>query len=263
VAKARRLADRQVRSQSRRFLAEGPQAVREALAHPSLVVEVFAAERPSDVVRGLRQAADAAGVAWTEVGEDVIRVVADTVTPQGVVAVCRFLDRPLAEVLGAAPRLLAVGVDVGDPGNAGTLLRCADAAGCDAVVLAGRGVDPYNPKAVRASAGSLFHLPVIVSPDVPGTLAAVRAAGLRLLAADAAAATDLDAVDRQGLLAGPTAWLFGNEAHGLDPELVAVADEAVSVPLYGRAESLNLVAAAAVCLYASARAQSLTAGGAA
>jgi len=263
VAKARRLADRQVRRQSRRFLAEGPQAVREALAHPSLVVEVFAAERSSDVVRGLRQAADAAGVAWTEVGEDVVRVVADTVTPQGVVAVCRFLDRPLAEVLGAAPRLLAVGVDVGDPGNAGTLLRCADAAGCDAVLLVGRGVDPYNPKAVRASAGSLFHLPVIVSPDVPGTLAAVRAAGLRLLAADATATTDLDAADRRGLLAGPTAWLFGNEAHGLDPELVAVADEAVSVPLYGRAESLNLVAAAAVCLYASARAQSLTAGGAA
>jgi TrmH family RNA methyltransferase len=142
---------------------------------------------------------------------------------------------------------------VGDPGNAGTLLRCADAAGAEAVVLAGAGVDPYNPKAVRASAGSLFHLRLAVDADPAAAVAAVRCAGLQVLAADGAAATDLDGAERQGLLARPTAWLFGNEARGLPAAVTALADTSVAVPLHGRAESLNLAAAAAVCLYASAR----------
>ena len=187
----------------------------------------------------------------------MLGAVAGTVTPQGVAAVCSFLDQPLADVVGRGPRLLAVAVHVRDPGNAGTLLRCADAAGADAVVLAGHSVDPYNPKAVRASAGSLFHLPVAIEPDPLAAAASIRTGGLQLLAADPAAGTDLDAAGERGLLTRPTAWLFGNEAHGLGADLLAVADETVSVPCYGRAESLNLAVAAALCLYASARAQRL------
>jgi TrmH family RNA methyltransferase len=119
------------------------------------------------------------------------------------------------------------------------------------VVLAGSSVDAYNPKTVRASVGSLFHLPVAVEPDPAVAVAAARAAGLTVLAADGAGEVDLFAAD----LSGPTAWLLGNEAWGLPAELAALADARVSIPIHGRAESLNLATAAAVCLYASARAQ--------
>lgn len=195
------------------------------------------------------------GVPWTEISDDVVAALADSVTPQGVLAVCRFLDRPVGDVLLPDSRLVLIGADVRDPGNAGTLLRCADAAGADAVVVAGTSVDPYNPKAVRASAGSLFHLPLAVDPDIGQAVSAARSAGLQVLAADGAGQVWLDDAERRGLLSRPTAWLVGNEARGLAPELLAMADETVAVPLYGRAESLNLAAAAAVCLYASARVQ--------
>ena len=135
------------------------------------------------------------------------------------------------------------------------MLRTADAAGAQAVVFADASVDPYNGKCVRASAGSLFHLPVVAgagSSDAVGTL---REAGLRIVAADGRAGRSLDDPEVQARLAEPTAWMFGNEAWGLPPDLVALADEPVAVPVYGKAESLNLAAAAAVCLYASARAQ--------
>jgi TrmH family RNA methyltransferase len=144
--------------------------------------------------------------------------------------------------------------DVRDPGNAGTVIRTADAAGADAVVLAGHSVDPYNPKTIRATVGSLFHLPLALEPDPAAAVAALRAAGLTVLAADGAGELGLDDAVDDGLLDGPTAWLFGNEAWGLPPELAELADHRVAIPLHGRAESLNLSTAAAVCLYASARA---------
>jgi TrmH family RNA methyltransferase len=146
--------------------------------------------------------------------------------------------------------LIAVGVDVRDPGNAGSIIRAADAAGADAVIFTGDSVDPQNPKAVRATVGSLFHLPVIVDRDTSAVLAALRESGLTLLAADAGGEADLFETD----LSVRSAWLFGNEAHGLG-DLAASADTRVAIPIYGRAESLNLATAAAVCLYASAQAQ--------
>ncbi len=148
---------------------------------------------------------------------------------------------------------MVVLANVRDPGNAGTVLRSADAAGADAVLFAGSSVDPYNSKCVRASAGSLFHLPVVTGLPVADAVAALRRAGLRVLAADGRAARTLDDLQDDGLLREPAAWLFGNEAWGLPEDLLALADESVAVPIYGRAESLNLAAAAAVCLYASAR----------
>jgi TrmH family RNA methyltransferase len=135
------------------------------------------------------------------------------------------------------------------------VLRTADAAGAHAVVFADASVDPYNGKCVRASAGSLFHVPVVAGARLADTVADLREAGLRIVAADGRAGRPLDDPGVQDRLAGPTAWMFGNEAWGLPAELVALADEPVAVPIYGRAESLNLAAAAAVCLYASARAQ--------
>jgi RNA methyltransferase, TrmH family len=257
VKAARRLGKRSQRVRERLFLAEGPQAVREALARPGTVVEAFATRECAARHRDLPAAARERGLTWHTVGPEVLASMAQTVTPQGVVAVCRFLDAPVTQVLSASARLVALCADVRDPGNAGTVIRCADAAGADAVLLAGSSVDPYNGKCVRASAGSLFHVPVSAGVPVPEAVAAARAAGLQVLAADGTGSTDLHEADDGGLLARPTAWLFGNEAWGLPVEQVALADTVVRVPIYGRAESLNLATAAAVCLYASARAQRL------
>jgi RNA methyltransferase, TrmH family len=255
VQAARRLAKRSFRSADRRFIAEGPQAVREAIARDGTVVEIFATAEAQARHRDLLAASAAAGVPIHRVSGEVMAGVAQTVTPQGVVAVCRFLDVGLEAVVSAEPRLVAVLAHVRDPGNAGTVLRAADAAGAEAVVVAGASVDLYNGKSVRASAGSLFHLPVVTGVAVAETLDALRSAGLTVLAADGAGDTDLDELADAGGLAGRTAWVFGNEAWGLPPQTRMLADAVVRVPIHGRAESLNLAAAAAVCLYASARAQ--------
>jgi RNA methyltransferase, TrmH family len=251
VRTARRLARRPSRAEHRLFLAEGPQAVREALAVPGCVREVFATPEGAEARAELRSLTD---VSWHLVDDAALASLAETVQPQGVVAVCRFVDVPLATLLDPPPRLVAVAVEVRDPGNAGTLVRCADAAGADGVVLAGSSVDPYNGKAVRSSAGSLFHLPVVVDPDTAGVVDSLRGAGLTVLAATGGGELDLDDATDDGLLQGPTAWLFGNEAHGLATEVAGAADHRVRIPLHGRAESLNLATASAVCLYASARA---------
>ena len=186
---------------------------------------------------------------WHAVDDAVVADIADAVTPQGIVARCRSVLQTL-DALPAAARLVAVGVDVRDPGNAGSIIRAADAAGADVVVLAGDCVDPLNPKAVRATVGSMFHLPVIVDRDLTAVVAALREGGMRLLAADGGGEVSLFDAD----LSGPTAWIFGNEAHGLGAT-ADLADASVAIPIYGRAESLNLATAAAVCLYASASAQ--------
>jgi TrmH family RNA methyltransferase len=184
------------------------------------------------------------------VTDDGLAALAETVRPQGLVAVCDQLDVPLPEALARTPRLVAVLAEIRDPGNAGTVLRTADAAGAGAVVFAGDAVDPYNGKCVRASAGSLFHVDVVRSPDA--AIEALKASGLQILAATGYGDADLDDLADEGGLAAPTAWLFGSEAHGLPDELIEAAD--VRDQLHGRAERLNRAAAAAVCLYASARA---------
>ncbi|KUH35788.1 MULTISPECIES: TrmH family RNA methyltransferase [Streptomyces] len=265
VAAARRLAKRNFRGKDRRFIAEGPQAVREAVAHrgpdgePTLV-ELFATPEAATRYAGIVEAAHAAGARVHLAPDTVLAEVSQTVTPQGIVGVCRFLDSPFEDVLRARPRLVAVLAHVRDPGNAGTVLRCADAAGADAVVLTDASVDLYNPKSVRASVGSLFHLPVAVGVPVRQAVAGLQEAGVRILAADGAGEDDLDAELDAGTMGGPTAWIFGNEAWGLPEETRALADAVVRVPIHGKAESLNLATAAAVCLYASARAQRAAGG---
>ena len=255
---ARRLNKRAFRQRERAFLAEGPQAVAEAFHCGAQVTDLFvtvpARTRHGDLVGAIATA----GIPVHVVSGEVMDELAQTVTPQGLLAVCGFVDVPLAEVARAKPALVALLANVRDPGNAGTVLRTADAAGAHAVVFADASVDPYNGKCVRASAGSLFHLPVVAGTRLEEAVVTLREAGLRIVAADGRAGRSLDDPEVQARLAGPTAWMFGNEAWGLPPELVALADEPVAVPIYGRAESLNLAAAAAVCLYASARAQKNT-----
>jgi RNA methyltransferase, TrmH family len=214
------------------------------------VQELFVTERAATRHPDLL---DAPGARMSLITERAAAGLSETATPQGIVAVCATLGRPAADALRGT-RLVAVLADVSDPGNAGTVIRVADAAGAGAVLFVGDTVDPHNGKCVRASTGSLFHLALGIEPDSQRAVAACRQAGLQILAADAGTGRDLDDVVDAGTLAAPTAWLFGSEAHGLDRELLATADGAVAVPLHGRAESLNLAAAAAVCLYASARA---------
>jgi TrmH family RNA methyltransferase len=175
-----------------------------------------------------------------------------------MVGVCRRIGTTLDALLATAPTLVTVLAHARDPGNVGTVIRCSDAAGVGGVVLTDASVDPLNPKAVRASAGSLFHLPVVTGPSVEALLPALRDAGLRVLAADGSGERDIDDLLDDGSLARPTAWVFGNEAWGLPESTRSLCDDVVRVPIHGRAESLNLATAAAVCLYASARAQRRT-----
>jgi TrmH family RNA methyltransferase len=250
-----KLAKRDARSETGLFLLEGPQSVAEALAfRPELMVELFATPTALDRYPEIAQAAESAGVESHFVSEHVLDAMADTVTPQGIVAVCRQFPTSVKDILAAGPRLIAILEEVRDPGNAGTIIRAADAAGADAVILSGRSVDLYNPKVVRATTGSLFHLPVAIGAELETLVVKARAAGLQVIAADVKGEDFLEARN-SGALAGPTAWVFGNEARGLSDEQFALADRALRVPIYGHAESMNLATAASVCLYESAFAQ--------
>lgn len=235
---------RSARLAERRFVVEGPQAVREAL---DTLLELYT----TDLDDPLAVDAAARGVEVLHVDGKVLAALGETVNPQGLVGVAPLLEGRLP----AVPRLVAVLHDVNDPGNAGTVIRTADAAGADAVVLSGDSVDPHNGKCVRATAGSLWHLPVVTAPDLDVVLAQARAAGAQVLATSGAGAEDLDDLIDAGHLAAPTFWLFGSEAHGLPADVLDAADRCVRIPILGRAESLNLATAATVCLYASARAQ--------
>ncbi len=237
---------------------EGAQAVREALTFGTvheLFVTAGAAVRNPELVA----AAAGAGARVSAVDDRAAGSLSDTVTPQGLVAVCDLLDVPLAAALpgasAGAPALVAVCADIADPGNAGTVVRVSDAAGADAVLLVGDTVDPHNGKAVRASTGSVFHLPLARDRDAPAALDACRAAGLVLLVADGQGELDLHDPAAAPVLAGPVAWVFGGEAHGVRDELADRADHRVRIPIHGRAESLNLATAAAVCLYATVAAR--------
>ncbi|GJF17781.1 RNA methyltransferase [Mycolicibacterium cyprinidarum] len=226
------------------FLAEGPNLVEAALRR-GVVSEVFATESAAERFGGLLAHAPVQLVT-----DRAARVLSDTVTPIGLVAVCSIPETSLSDVMAGNPTLVAIAVDISEPGNAGTVIRIADAMGADAVILAGNSVDPYNGKCLRASAGSIFALPVLEEPDVGRLVNSLREAGLTTRATTLDGDQDLDGAD----LSAPTAWMFGSEAHGLAPEVAAMADERVTIPMSGGAESLNVATAAAICLYQSARA---------
>ena len=252
-----KLAKRDARSQTGFFLLEGPQAVTEALTYRSeLLVELFATPTALDKYPEIARIADEIGLEVEFVTEDVLDSMADTVTPQGIIAVCKQFPTSIKDILASEPKLIAILEEVRDPGNAGTIIRAADAAGADAIILTGRSVDLYNPKVVRATTGSIFHIPVAIAADLDVVIEKVKGYGLQVLAADIKGADLLEA-RTSGVLDKPTAWLFGNEARGLSDENFALADSAITVPIYGNAESMNLATAASVCLYESAFAHKL------
>jgi TrmH family RNA methyltransferase len=249
VRRVAALKQRSERAETGLFLVEGPQAVREALAaEGELVAEVYCTPDAHERHAALVAAASAAGLVVELASDAALAAMADTRTPQGILAVARQAPVRIRSLFEDA-RLAVILDEVQDPGNAGTVIRAADAAGADAVALTSGSVDPYNPKVVRATTGSLFHLEVATGASVTDAVGGARAAGLQVLAADMAGEPLPDVRD---ILARPTVWLFGNEARGLSTEARRAADRTVAVPIYGAAESLNLGTAAAVCLYASA-----------
>lgn len=268
LREARRLLRRKERKEIGEFLVEGRQAVREALKAPGVVKWLFIRWASAHDNVDLVELARENDVPVYAVSEQNLATMSDTVTPQGVIAVARNIDVSLSEVLGTKRKdpskekkkhrrkdvgLIVICAQIRDPGNAGTVIRCADAFGADAVILSTDSVEVYNPKTVRASVGSIFHLPIVTGVDLEQAIDACRAAGLQVFATDGEAGVDLTDLDAE--LSRPTAWVMGNEAWGLPSEHLALADNTVAVPIYGHAESLNLATAAAICLYASASAQ--------
>jgi TrmH family RNA methyltransferase len=258
VAAARSLLTRRGRVAASAFLVEGPHAVGEVLAGDHEVRELFTTDAAADRDVDLMRVAATRRIPVRVVTERVLARLGDTVTPQGLVAVVALPAADLRAVLAASPRLLVVLDSIADPGNAGTVIRTADAVGADAVILSQGSVDVYGGKVVRAAAGSLLHLPLVTGVEAGSAVAELRAAGITVFATAADGADSLDDLMDTDVLAAPTAWLFGNEAHGLPAALLDAADRRVRVPLRGRAESLNLAATAAICLHATARAQNRT-----
>ncbi|MCA0178657.1 MAG: RNA methyltransferase [Actinobacteria bacterium] len=252
VRSVRALARRSVRMQSARFLVEGPQAVRELVryAAPS-IVDLYVTAAAGERYAAVLDSAYAADVFVHSVSDEVLAAMADAETPQGMLAVAQQPEISLTSVLAGAPRLLVLLQEVRDPGNLGTVIRGADAAGADAVLITDSSVDAYSPKVVRSTAGSLFHLPVVTGLEASATIQELASHGIRTLATEGEAATSLAHVD----LTTPHCWVMGTEAQGLPESLAAQCDQRVAIPIYGKAESLNMAMAATICLYTSATAQ--------
>ena len=277
LREAAKLTKRSWRTKMGRFIVEGPQAVREALIHQATnkphratvgvedgqtrprptgaILDVWATSEAAERHPDILEHAKAANIPIREATSAALAELTDTVTSQDIVAIVEHIDTELPQAITKDSKLVVVLSQVRDPGNAGTVLRVADAAGADSVIFTNSSVDVYNPKTVRATAGSLFHLPVVTGVGLPEVVELARARWLQVLAADAhPPAHDLHVPWDTGLdLSQPTTWVFGNEAWGLPEKDRKQADSAVAIPLYGQAESLNLATAAAVCLYESAR----------
>lgn len=255
IVNAAKLHRSAARKKSPVFLVEGENCVEAAIATGG-ARDLFLTEAAAERFGEILTLAGNLGVYVHPITDKAAKSLSDTVTSTGLFALC---DKEVlwgtGKILAGRPRLLSIPVNTAEPGNAGSLIRISDAMGADAVIFAGDTVDPLSSKAARASAGSLFHIPVAKDKSTPNDLLGqIRAKGLQILATAADGEVNLDEADE--LLAQPTAWLFGNEAHGLGPKLLAQADHRVRIPIRGRAESLNLASAAAICLHASAKAQS-------
>jgi RNA methyltransferase, TrmH family len=248
-----KLTKKDARSSTGLFLLEGPQGLKEALNRPKLIVELFATEDAVERYPDLFERAAAARIEVQLVSEPVLKALTDTTTPQGVVAVCEQLHSDLEDIIAAKPRLVALLANIRDPGNAGTVLRAADAAGADAVIFSTNSVDVYNPKVVRSTTGSVFHVPFAIDVPIEDAIAALKSAGLQVFAANGGG-VEIPALGDE-VLSKPTAWVFGNEAWGFEQSTLDLVDQEVAVPLYGAAESLNLATAASICLYVTAFAQ--------
>jgi TrmH family RNA methyltransferase len=245
VKRLRQLLERSsARRRERAFVVEGPTLVGDALdAGAELECLFVAAGTTAPVV----ERAVAHGVPVYELSPGVLERVAATVTPQPVLAIAGMVDVDLADLEGAG--LVVVCVDVRDPGNLGTVLRSAEAAGVGGIICCDGSVDVYNPKCVRASAGSLFHTRVVARGEPVNVLGTLGGWDLRRLGTRPDAGDPYYRVD----LTAPTALVLGNEANGLPAPAAAALDGWITIPMAGRSESLNVGMAAAVLCFEAAR----------
>lgn len=256
VVSASKLHRAAARRKAGAFLAEGANSVEAALG-AGVAKEVFMTPDALDRYGALVGQVSHSGIMLSAVTERAMSGLSATVTPPGIVALCRSIVHdasvPAEEIdAGARPRIVAIGQALAEPGNVGTLIRAADALGADQVWLTADSADPEGPKAVRASAGSVFNMPVVRGIQVADVAVRASDAGLSLLVATGDGNIDITSQEGRMLLSAPTAWVFGNEAHGVAAELRDAADARVRIPLRGRAESLNIATAAAICLHSSA-----------
>ncbi|WIM68760.1 RNA methyltransferase [Corynebacterium breve] len=251
VVNAAKLHRAAARRKANQFLVEGENAVEAAVA-TGAATDIFVTEEAADRFADVVTTAGYMDVYTHAINDKAAAALSDTVSTTGIFAVCKPVTWTVGQVLKGRTNFVAVGVETNDPGNAGTLIRIADAVGADGVIFAGDTVDPQSGKAVRASAGSIFHTPVARDRDVKGVIGQLKAAGLKIVATTMDGEVGLD--QAEGILAQPTAWLFGNEAHGLDDDIASNADYRVSIPIHGSAESLNMATAAAMCLWESSKA---------
>lgn len=263
LGRAQNLHRREARTRYKQFLVEGPQAVREILTYqPRLVRDLFAEENALRAHADIRSLADEHSV-WTHVADpDDFRELSSNA--QGVLVVADVPNQPSIRDLLPSARIVLATAAVSDPGNVGTIVRSADAAGADAVFLGQGSAEAFSPKVVRSTVGSLFHLPCVTGVDFTDLVEAAHEAGLQVLIADAQGDWELTrlieaAGERRFLgvradapdLMRPTVWVVGNEAHGFQGLDVSAADASVSIPIFGKAESLNVSMAAALCVYIS------------
>ena len=246
AAKLHRAANRR---KADRFIIEGENAV-DAAVSTGAATDVFVTEKAAERFAHIVTTCSYMDVYVHPITDKAAKHLSDTATSTGLFAVCRPVLWTAGKILAGKPKLVSVPVLTSEPGNAGTLIRTSDAMGADGVIFAGDTVDPLGCKVARASAGSLFHIPVARDPNIKDVLGKLRASGMQVLATAADGEVDLADAD----LSQPTAWLFGNEAHGLG-DLKDEADMRVRIPILGRAESLNLATAASICLYESAKQQ--------
>lgn len=239
---ARKLLRRSHREESNAFLAEGPRVIRESIEAGASVQEVFLVE--DGTIADIIPLAEARGIAVTVVSQPVMAAISDTSSPQGAVALIRERPVVLQDVLAGAD-LVVVLAQVRDPGNAGSLVRSAVAAGASAVVFTHGSVDPFHPKTVRAASGALFRVPIVRGATLSTAIAAIKGAGIEVIGAASDATTPADGLD----LSGPVALVLGNEAWGLPAEDRSLLDRVVGIPMPGPAESLNVGIAGSILLF--------------
>jgi TrmH family RNA methyltransferase len=241
------LRDARVRAAERAFVVEGPRAIGAALDRGGALEALYCSTGADVAFAELVARVEAAGVPVARLKEGVLERLGTTVTPQPLLGVARMPSVTLGDV--GADGLVVVAVALGDPGNAGTLVRSAEASGAAAIVLSSGSVDAYNPKVVRASAGAIFGIPVIEGCAAVEALDALGKQGRRRLAADARAGTAYHEVD----FGEPTAVVLGNEAHGVPAQLHEHIEGRVCVPMHGPAESVNVAMAGTVLCFEAAR----------
>lgn len=250
----RALHTRQGRRKTGRFVVEGPQPVRSALAAGVVIRDLFMDDDAGAAFPDIAASARERGLGVCRTSAEVLAAMAETSAPQGVLAVCDQLPAGDLDAVMAAPGPVLVLDAVTDPGNVGTVIRTADAAGAAGVVLATGSADVHNGKVVRSTAGSLFHLPVLSGLAIEAVAEAAARSGRTVAVATGDAPIDLFAAVDGGGVDARTCWIVGSEAHGVGEAARAAADLSVRIPMRGRAESLNAAVAAAVVLYVTAHA---------